>query len=174
MLTDVKGLAFLEILPDTCARIATAIPPLGIIDINLVPSIKAQHTARCDARGVYSSTLWCTFFDIMKLPTDVADTARWDGGRIRKQQSKHYTRDMSHLRIGRMSAPPVCIYIREASWFATSGRSCRPLLSTRFCVNHSNLFQLWQHLRPPRTNLSRRHATTTLFAWTIHLNSALN
>jgi hypothetical protein len=65
-------------------------PPLGVLDITCAID-EALQTTRCEALLGYRSTLWWTFFDLLKLPNLVADTARGDGGRIKVQQSNNYT-----------------------------------------------------------------------------------
>lgn len=85
-----------------CERIPTGVPSFGLIDITCATD-KAQDTTGCGPLWGYRSTFRCTFFDFLKLPTHVADTARGDGGRNRCNKENNYTQETSQLGIAGLS-----------------------------------------------------------------------
>ena len=101
MLTEVKELAwtkFVSLLANAFKRecppprtndvcVGDWLNPFSLTCRTHIPSdtIAERDTTTWEAVATltHSDTLWLTFFELLKLPTIVADTARWDGGRSR-------------------------------------------------------------------------------------------
>lgn len=122
-----------------CTRIPTGMPASGLIDITSATD-KAQHITGCGPLWGYCSTFRCTFFDLLKLPTPVADTARGDGGRIRCNKENNHTRDTSQLGTAGLSARPVCKLCQECTRVCLVRTFVPSTFLNALLRYHSNLF----------------------------------